>query len=355
MKLLVLSNMYPSENDPVFGVYVRNFIDGLVDLGIIVDKVVIPGRKRGFNKVSAYIFYTFQSIIKIYKSDYDVIYIHSASYALIPLIFAKFMIRKPYVINAHGTDLLCKSRKSKFIRFISRNILNEADILVFPSESYFKETNLALCREKVFISPSGGIGKDFFSCKIKNYERDELTLGYVSRIDKGKGCETFISSLKILREKKPSLKFRGIIVGDGDSFEEMKLLSKKMNLDDSVSFTGKLSQKTLIKIYPEIQIFVFPTRLNESLGLVGLEAMAAGVPVIGSNIGALPEYISDGFNGYLFSPGSPDELCDKILGFLDLSHAERHEMIRNSMYTARRYESEMVLRNLLEALQRVLL
>ena len=77
-----------------------------------------------------------------------------------------------------------------------------------------------------------------------------------------------------------------------------------------MAFLKKVDQPTLNILYNIATVFIFPSR-EEPLGLVGLESIACGTPVIGSNIGGIPEYINEN-NGLLFDPNEPKELANIV-------------------------------------------
>ena len=83
-----------------------------------------------------------------------------------------------------------------------------------------------------------------------------------------------------------------------------------IGIKDSVAFLKKVDQPTLNILYNIATVFIFPSR-EEPLGLVGLESIACGTPVIGSNIGGIPEYINKN-NGLLFDPNEPEELANIV-------------------------------------------
>src|SRR5690606_38947865 len=118
--------------------------------------------------------------------------------------------------------------------------------------------------------------------------------GYISRVDRGKGWETFIHALYELSNTFPSNDFRALVVGSGSELAELKKTVSLLKLDSTVDIRPPVIQRDLPLYYNQIEAFVFPTTLEESLGLVGLESMACGTPVIGSNIGGLKSYIDDG-------------------------------------------------------------
>lgn len=98
---------------------------------------------------------------------------------------------------------------------------------------------------------------------------------------------------------------------------------------------------------------IFPTMLYESLGLVGIEAMACGCPVIGSNIGCLPEYIKDGITGFLFESGNSHELAERITYFYKLTDEQRNTMRIQAVKTAHQYDSDEISRMLISKMKEI--
>ncbi|TGV07620.1 glycosyltransferase, partial [Alcaligenaceae bacterium 429] len=114
-----------------------------------------------------------------------------------------------------------------------------------------------------------------------------------------------------------------------------------------VNYMGGMAQGELPSFYQSLDVFVFPTiRKEESLGLVGLEAMACGIPSICSDIGGIKTYIEDGVNGYLFTPGSHEELADSLLNYSGLDLSEFLHMSDHAIKTAKKYDRKVVISDL---------
>ncbi len=111
--------------------------------------------------------------------------------------------------------------------------------------------------------------------------------------------------------------FRLTVLGkpDADSLdyaEEIEKMIIKKDLGDRVSLKGRLPRETMRSQYSEHDIVLFPSLWEEPLGLVVLEAMSSGIPVISSRLGAPVELITHGRTGLLFEPGNPEDLANKI-------------------------------------------
>ena len=85
--------------------------------------------------------------------------------------------------------------------------------------------------------------------------------------------------------------------------------------------------------------------------MVGLEAMACGVPVIGSTSGGITTYLDNGKNGFTFTPGDATDLKEKILSFYGLKEEERMLLSENAIQTSRKYQSKEVSKNLITKLK----
>ena len=341
MKILLISNMYPSKEFPFFGIFVKNFKNQLELKDVTFSLAVIEGRgSYKVKKIQKYFKFFVDAINAIKKNDYDVIYVHYISHSLIPLLFVKSFIKKPLILNAHGSDVLVNNKVGQYVQKLVTPIIKKATMLVVPSE-YFKDIvhdRFMIKKEKIFVSPSGGIDTKLF--KPKDIKKDIFTIGYVSRIDKGKGWDTLLNAVNLLNTK--GLVFRVLIIGSGA--EEKLLLQKieELKLENTVEYVGAKPHNELVSYFNQMNIFAFTTRLAESLGLVGLEAMACGVPVIGSNIGGLPGYIEDGVNGKLFEPSNYNELAKHIEYFMSLKDVEFDKYKINAVKTAKEYDSNKV-------------
>lgn len=347
--------MYPSKETPFFGTFVENFKEQLEDEGASIDLAVIRGKGNSkLDKIKKY-FYFFKSVInKIQKDDYDLIYVHYIGHSLLPLFFVKFLIKKPLVLNAHGSDVFVNGKISLFIQKLVIPIIKKADMIVVPSY-YFQDvvsTKFDILRDKIFISPSGGIDTKLFKPFDHKIKNDIFTIGYVSRIDIGKGWDILLDSIYILKNK--NLKFRVVMVGSGSQNQIMIQKIKELKLEDIVEYVGGKPHNELPNYFNEMDLFIFPTTRNaESLGLVGIEAMACGLPVIGSNIGGLPSYIEDNVNGRLFEVGNIEELVKNIEYFINLNDGELKVYRNNAWEKAQSYDSKRVAKNLYHRLKEV--
>ena len=146
-------------------------------------------------------------------------------------------------------------------------------------------------------------------------KRDPHRILFVGRLAANKGLEILIDAL--VKVKKTLPKANLIISGEGEEKLRVVAQVKKENLADSVTFLGKMSFKELVQLYATPAVFVLPSinRL-EAYGIVQLEAMTCGTPVIASNIPGVNGVMEEGKSGYLFPNGDSDTLAEKLMRIL---------------------------------------
>jgi glycosyltransferase involved in cell wall biosynthesis len=344
MNIFLISNAYPSEYDNVYGIFIRNFKESLEELGVnFIKCAFIKGKPKSvFHKIVSYIKLYFKIITNIFKKEIDLIYVHYPS-QVAPILFVVLpFISKKLIINYHGNDIIKSNGIERLFFPMVKIMARNAVLNVVPSQ-YFKDiaiTRLLIDSDKIFVSPSGGINADVFFKEKNQAKLNEVKtiFGFVSRIEENKGWDDFLDALFLL--KKQNLKnFKAIIVGSG--IEESLFMEKvkSLGLSDFIEHKKNLSQNQLRAIYNDMSVFIFPTRREaESLGLVGLEAMACGVPVIGSNIGGLTTYIVDNYNGFTFKAGDIEMLAKKMFEFHNLKN--RDYLTNGALETAKAYDKK---------------
>jgi glycosyltransferase involved in cell wall biosynthesis len=150
--------------------------------------------------------------------------------------------------------------------------------------------------------------------------------GIFGRLVRWKGHKEFIDAAQIVLEKEPTA--RAFIVGDvsdgdKDFLAELQDMVRRAGLQDRVTFTGYIQE--VDNLYSIMDVVVHASIEPEPFGLVITEAMAHGVPVVASNLGATREIITHGVDGFLMDPKKPTEMATAILGLL------RDEPLRRAM------------------------
>lgn len=344
MKIFLISNMYPSNGMKGYAIFVKNIMDGLSKFDIIVKySALIRGRsKKKYIRLFAYMIFYVNILINYFKK-YDIIYIHYPNYAL-PILFPLFkLFPRKVIVNLHGEDLLYGDNfLNKNLGMLNDRFLNEVESIIVPSE-YFKEIVLQRIKcnsEKVFVSPSGGIDQKKFYPIRKNKTSERIHLGYVGRIEQGKGWKEFIETLSILNNK---LNFIATLIGCGVYENEMFELINSYHLNDKIQYIRSVSQDELREHFNSFDLLIFSsTRKSESLGLVGIESMACGIPVLGSEIGGITSYLKDGFNGYICEVGNANMISDNVITYSKLTNYQKEQMSKNCLNTAKNYYTDRI-------------
>jgi glycosyltransferase involved in cell wall biosynthesis len=354
--------MFPDENHPYFGIFVKNTADILEKNGFkIVSKVVVTEpNQKSFKKLVTY-FKFYRDILKgiTHRNSYDLIYVHFISHSALPVLILKLFTKKKLMLNVHGSDVIIRGKIAKVLSVFSYPLVKMCDRIVVPSE-FFKEVvkkKFKIKEDKIIVYPSGGINTDIFKpmeIKNKTENKNTVVLGYISRIERGKGWDIFVNVIKSLNEKYSNINFKGIMIGSGSERDKCIGLIKELDLEDKIEYLGGLSQREINMYLNLMDLFIFPTRLEESLGLVGLEAMAAKVPVLGSNVGGIRTYIKDKENGYLIDVDDVDGYVERVIEFIGLSNEQRERIIDNAYKTALKYESNYVIDRFLREINKML-
>ena len=142
---------------------------------------------------------------------------------------------------------------------------------------------------------------------------NEKIILYVGRLVYEKGVQYLISAMPKILERYHDSKL--IIAGKGGMIDELRGQVNYLGIQNKVYFTGYLDHKTLCKMYKCADVSVFPSTY-EPFGIVALEAMLAGVPVVVSDVGGLNEIVEHGINGMKSYAGNPNSLADSILSLL---------------------------------------
>lgn len=341
MKILVVSNMFPSKKNPSYGTFVKNFCDQLEELKIDFDISVMKKSKGKVSKIVSYIFFFLITFTKCLFQKYDVIYIHYASNSSIPVLWASKLKKMTIYTNVHGSDVVPQNKRQEKMQKYTRKILSISNKIIAPSE-YFRiyvAEKYDISEKNIYISYSGGIDDSVFYKENLNLPSKTITLGYVSRISKGKGWDVFLKACAQIKDYE----YKIIMVGSGPQKNDLENLIDTLGLKEKIELYPLLEQKKLRKIYNQIDIFVFSTCLRESLGLVAIEAMACGTPVIASDFAAPSYYIKDGVNGYKFEMGNEIDLCNKIIKFIKLNDEGKKVLQEGAILTASEYKKERVL------------
>lgn len=353
MKLKIVSNLYPSLYKPFKGTFVRNVLEGLKDKGCHVSLICLKEPTPNiFGKVFAYIkFFICSFISGMTATEGDIHYVHYTSHSSLGLILASFFKSKKKLIivsNVHGSDVLPNEEHalSKYKIRISKKILDMSTLIVSPSE-YFKcflLDNYGVSEDKVIISPSGGVDSSIFH--VLPSIRQDYTFGYVGRLEKDKGVFDLIEAFRLFQSSHQTSRL--LIVGSGSCEMKLKEVIKSMT---GVTLMQGMGQTQLVEVYNSINYLVFPSRAPESLGLIPIEAMMCGTPVLSTPVGATKEYIISDMRKFCFEPGNVEGLLAVLNKTSEVSDEEYLKLSRLALDVASNYSSNKVIDDLYQAFE----
>ncbi len=166
------------------------------------------------------------------------------------------------------------------------------------------------------------------------HSRGKKTILFVGRLEKRKGAGTLLAAYRELRAKRDDVQLA--IVGEGPLRESLEQEIAAERIPD-VSFCGRVSPEELPRYYASAQVFCSPATGGESFGIVLLEAMATGIPVVASAIPGFSHVITAGYDGILV-PAKRPAMWAKTLDQLLDNHEMRRLLGEGGMTTAKRFD-----------------
>lgn len=213
---------------------------------------------------------------------------------------------------------------NKFTDWLGMRFMRRAEALVTVSE-YSKQIfinklpfDYIIKKIKVIYNSLDYDETAFYTYKQSREEfvqfKNKKIILTVGRLVSAKGHDVVIKSVKLLKKKFPDLLY--LIVGEGIEKESLVNLVKSEGLEDIIKFTGYVTDKELEMYYAVCDLFIMAGRWTpefvEGFGLVYIEAGLRGKAVIGTNVGGIPEAISEGKTGYIIEPDNPEVLAERI-------------------------------------------
>ena len=332
IKIAIICNSYPTIKNNTNQIFIKNLVNELCKQSIKPDvyyNMIYDYWGNASNqksvlanllKYAVYFIGLLRLILRI--KQYNVLNPHGVMISGYTAILLKRLFHLPVVLHIHGGDLNLYSTSSNLYKNIYNKTISESDkIIVNSNDIKSKVLNLTGVEKNKVKVVSPGISYNIFfpmaDDKIINQkdsyhiDPNKVVLLFAGNAIKRKGLDILITALESLTKEQLS-KITLIICSEGPEIINARdRLNQIPNLKQSTLFIKKVQQYELNILYNIATLFIFPSR-EEPLGLVGLEALACGTPVVGSNVGGIPEYVNNE-NGYLFDPNNPKELS-KIIG-----------------------------------------
>lgn len=367
MKVLVISHMYPSSFNEVGGIFVHGQVKALVAKGIEVQVIsLVPWTPFPINYLSSKwksysnipertvyeeinvwhpryltfprsLFFTSSGqrmylgikelIAKIYQEfKFDLIHAHVALPDGFAAIKLKQIYHKPVIITIHGQDLQQTLYKNTNCKNALSYVFERADQIITVSNKLRSIAKENFCFVKKIITIGNGVQVNKLILKRNNISNGNNSthkiILSVSNLIPQKGIDYNLQAFARLVDKYTNLKY--LIIGDGPEMKNLKELSNNLRINKQVEFLGRLPHGEVMSYMAKPDIFSLPS-WNEGFGVVYIEAMSQGKPVIGCQGEGVEDFVMHGKTGLLVKPKDVDSLTE-TLDFL-LSNPEEAKVI----------------------------
>lgn len=268
------------------------------------------------------------------KMKIDLIHAHWSLPQGLLGILAKQLLKIPCVTTLHGSDVF--GQRHPIFRSLNKLAISHADVCTANSLATAKTAYKIAACQNLKIIPMGVDSNRFQKTTEvddlkKKFNLDGEVILSVGRLIDLKGTDYLIKALPRVLLRFPTAK--ALIIGTGPRKNHLLNLSKELQIEENMVFIDQIPHTELIKYYSLADVFVLPSITNkkgetEGFGVVLLEAMACGLPVIGSDIGGIPDIIRKGETGLLIRQKDSQDLADQIIRLLS-DESLRKKVIKN--------------------------
>ena len=252
-----------------------------------------------------------------------IVHIHASSGISFFRKFIFFLISKAFrkrtIFHVHASKFedFYGINSSKLINKLTKYVFNHCDAVVVLADIWKKTLSRNVSsHQKIHI-----VRNPILQCRFQDGagretekpSRTRKVVLFMGFLIKNKGIYDLIEAVPKVIRAFPDARF--VICGKGEEEKEIKKRVRDLNLHDYVELPGWVENNTKQSHLQMADIFVLPS-YYEGMPMALLEAMSAGLPVVATRVGAIPEFVEDGKNGYLVEPGKPDILADRIVKLL---------------------------------------
>lgn len=275
--------------------------------------------------------------------DYSNVLKHFKPNILYLTYYRNLLLLYPFIKNKviyHVHDQNSNSKQHIFfLRIIDKKVTKYITVSNFIKEDLIK---CGIDKNKIVVIHNGiDINTNFtFTRQLAN----KIRIGIVGQVNPRKGHHILIKALSILKKEGYNFVLKIFGSGSEEYIKELKQMIAEYNLDNEVEWKEYVNDKNLI--YNEIDLAVCPSVLPESFGLTAIEPALYKIPVITSDIGAFPEIIKEGINGFMFRNEDYLDLIKRLKYFLD--NKAEFEIIGNNgyNYVCENFNAEKMINNI---------
>ncbi|MHB8481163.1 MAG: glycosyltransferase family 4 protein [Nitrospiria bacterium] len=271
-------------------------------------------------------YFSFWKLYQIFKAVRpDIIHTHNTQ-PFLEGALAGLMARVPVIIHTdHGRQFPDKKRYMFAEQTLARFVSQIVAVSEFTKNDLIQYEKIKASKIKVVLN---GIDGRKYSCSIDKIRKKKEAgidrergpiIGWCGRLSPEKGLSFLFKSVKSLVKVYPEIIL--LIAGEGPLEERLRIEAKELGIERNILFLGR--REDVHEIMSIFDIFVLPS-IREGLPLVLLEAMAASLPIIASDVGGISRAVKEGINGFLVKPQDPDILYERIKNLLE--NAELREV-----------------------------
>jgi len=287
------------------------------------------------------LFFPFCAFLKAKKIKYDLIWSIMANRAGFAALFFKFFHPQvKFLLTLQEGDTLDYPKKQigilwPFLKPLFRAIFRRADYIQAISNYLADWAKNMGAKCPVEVVPNG-VDINKFEIRSTKSETKEKILITVSRLVKKNAVGDIIESLQYLPE---NVKF--LILGEGEEKEKLALIVTRYALQNRVKFFGFVEQSKMMDYFQNADIFIRPS-LSEGLGTAFLEAMAAGLPVIATPVGGIPDFLRDNETGLFCEINNPKSIAEKVKLLLENGGLKNKIIVNAQKLVIENYDWDLI-------------
>ena len=274
-------------------------------------KVLALSKKEGFDTLLI-----FRLALLFQKEKISIVHTHNFAAYLYGTLAAR-VAGVPIVIDTeHGVYLSPQIRHKVLTKMISplvNKVIAVSDDVkkAVSSHDYISESRIVTITNGIDINKYSQRDNAAAKKRELGLSGETEVIGNVARLSPEKDHKTLLEAFSLVSKKVPSVKL--VIAGDGILMEELEIETKELGMEDNVIFLGL--RKDVPELLSTFDLFVLSS-IREGIPLTILEAMAAGLPVVGTNVGGIGEVVMDGETGFVVPSRDPIALADAIVKIL---------------------------------------
>ena len=250
---------------------------------------------------------------------FDIVHLHYPFYGTAGLLLLKKILNKKMKLVVHyHMDTMASGLKGLIFKlnekFVLPQIIKKADAVTCASLDYVENSDVKELFKKYrnkFFETNFGVDLEKFKPSGKIAKKNILFVGGLDTAHYFKGVENLLKAFKIVSSEFPDCALS--IVGDGDRREYYMKMAEDLGVSEKVSFDEKVDRERLVSFFQDCAFLVLPSiNKSEAYGLVLLEALATGKPIIASNLPGVRSVFEKGKQGLLAEPGNIGDLAERM-------------------------------------------